>query len=71
MADSLDDHEGERTRDAITNFHGIVKFEINKIFTENEDLPTTGWQNITPIAESTSFAKKLANGNCPLILLLK
>ena len=65
VANSLDDHEGERTMDAITNFHGIVKFEMAKVFTLSENPPISGWSVITPIAESISFPEKLENGKTP------
>lgn len=61
--DSLDDHEGERKRDAIENFHGIVKFEVAKVLTIDDEEPTSGWETITPFQEKTSFTEKLADGS--------
>ena len=70
VATTLDDHEGERTMHAITNFHGVVKFEMAKVFTQSEDVPTTGWITITPIAENASFSEKLKNGKSGYISVL-
>ncbi|XP_053393450.1 uncharacterized protein LOC123562440 isoform X2 [Mercenaria mercenaria] len=61
--DSLDDHEGKRTRDAITNFHGIVEFEWAKVLTKDEDEPKVGWTTVSPLEEQTSFTSKLDDGS--------
>ncbi|XP_053381408.1 uncharacterized protein LOC128549125 isoform X2 [Mercenaria mercenaria] len=61
--DSMDDHEGQRTRDPIQNFHGIVRYEIVKIYTLDDSEPTSGWEVVTPFQEKTSFTEKLADGS--------
>jgi hypothetical protein len=35
---NLTDDEGARTRSAIPNIHGIVKFEINRVYTDNRQV---------------------------------
>ncbi|XP_053373172.1 uncharacterized protein LOC123530914 isoform X1 [Mercenaria mercenaria] len=35
---NLTDDEGARTRNAISNIHGIVKFEINRVFTDDKQI---------------------------------
>ena len=63
VEDALDDYEGELTRNGVTNFHGIVKFEIARVYTLDTNEPTTGWDKIDPLVETYSFRDKLADGN--------
>jgi hypothetical protein len=60
--DSLDDHEGKRQRDAIENFHGVVKFEWAKELTLDEKEPKIGWSLVEPFKEHTTLHLKLADG---------
>ena len=62
VADALDDYEGRLTRNGITNFHGIVKFEVNKVFTLDTDEPSTGWVGVLPLVESISFREHIQDG---------
>ncbi|XP_053393446.1 uncharacterized protein LOC123564849 [Mercenaria mercenaria] len=61
--DSLDDHEGHRTLDPITNYRGIVKFEMAKVYTEDVTEPISDWVVVTPFKEETSFTEKLRDGS--------
>ncbi|KAL3832342.1 hypothetical protein ACJMK2_023994 [Sinanodonta woodiana] len=58
----MDDQEGMRSIQAITNFNGIVRFEVNVDQSDNGSLPETGWKNITPLAENYTFKESLSNG---------
>ncbi|XP_053373171.1 uncharacterized protein LOC128546533 [Mercenaria mercenaria] len=40
---NLTDNEGARTRNAIPNKRGIVKFEINRVLGDDREVPKTGW----------------------------
>ncbi|XP_053373169.1 uncharacterized protein LOC123532025 [Mercenaria mercenaria] len=40
---NLTDNEGARTRSAIPNKHGIVKFEINRVIGDDREVPKKGW----------------------------
>ena len=62
VASALDDYEGSLTRDGVTNFHGIVSFEVNKVFTNDLEEPTTGWKKILPLAEKDSFRNAISDG---------
>ena len=59
----MDDYEGQLTRNGVTNFHGMIKFEIARVYTLDTNEPTTGWDEIHPLAETYSFRDKLADGN--------
>ncbi|KAH3716767.1 hypothetical protein DPMN_059496, partial [Dreissena polymorpha] len=59
---SLDDNEEPRTRLAIENFHGIVKYEIAFVSTGEVREPTTGWHQI-PLKESFSAQRPLVDGD--------
>ncbi|XP_052796107.1 uncharacterized protein LOC128228685 isoform X2 [Mya arenaria] len=62
VADTLDDDEGERTREAITNYHGIIKFEVAYVQSPSEEVPTTGW-TVIPLQESISTQRILEDGD--------
>ncbi|WAQ93645.1 hypothetical protein MAR_006116 [Mya arenaria] len=62
VAASLDDKEGKRTRAAIPNFHGIVKYEVVYDQSASEEVPTRGWSEIT-LQESTSTLRTLQDGD--------
>ncbi|WAQ93662.1 hypothetical protein MAR_006133, partial [Mya arenaria] len=62
VADSLDDDEGKRTREAIANYHGIVKFEVAYAQSASEEVPTMGWSDI-PLQESVSTQRILEDGD--------
>lgn len=66
VSNDLDDNDGKRTRVAIQNYHGIVKFELGKEFTLSEAEPMY-WETVQPFTESTSFKAKLADGMSLLI----
>ena len=62
MAKSLDDYEGNLTREGIKNFLGIVKFEINIDFTLNTEEPDKNWKEIQPLAETTTVTERTEEG---------
>ncbi|KAH3847123.1 hypothetical protein DPMN_089438 [Dreissena polymorpha] len=62
VADALDDNVEPRTRKAIPNFHGIVKYEIVWQPTVDKNEPTSGWQLI-PLKESYSAQRALEDGS--------
>ncbi|XP_052806968.1 uncharacterized protein LOC128236139 [Mya arenaria] len=62
VADALDDDEGERTRKAIPNYHGIIRFEVAYEQSASEEVPTTGWSNIT-LQERISTKRILEDGD--------
>ncbi|XP_052799359.1 uncharacterized protein LOC128230970 [Mya arenaria] len=62
VADTLDDDEGKRTRKAITNYHGIIKFEVAYDPSPSEEVPTTGW-TVIPLQESISTQRILEDGD--------
>ncbi|KAH3716748.1 hypothetical protein DPMN_059477 [Dreissena polymorpha] len=51
-----------RTRQEITNIHGIVKFEVSLQTTIDPTEPTSGWEPI-PLNESISAQRALADGD--------
>ncbi|WAQ93664.1 TIE2-like protein [Mya arenaria] len=61
VSDSLDDDEGERTRQAIPNYHGIVQFEVAYEQSASEEVPT-GW-SVVGLHERTSSQRTLENGD--------
>ena len=62
VADTLDDSEGNLTRDGIENYHGIIKFEINKVFTLDTAVPETGWVEVEPFKEITTVTERIEEG---------
>ncbi|XP_052246346.1 uncharacterized protein LOC127855047 [Dreissena polymorpha] len=62
VADVLDDNVEPRTRKAISNFHGIVKYEIFWGSTVDTREPTSGWE-IIPLKESFTATRILADGD--------
>ena len=58
----MDDYEGQLTRNGITNFHGIVKFEVRPVYTLDTDVPPDGWITISPLAETYAFTRRIADG---------
>ncbi|KAL4222693.1 hypothetical protein ACF0H5_018734 [Mactra antiquata] len=62
VASYWDDNEGNRTKSAIQNYHGIVKFEIAKGYTSDDTQPQTAWTVLDPFAEETSFEETLTDG---------
>ena len=62
MARGLDDYEGTLTRNGIRNVHGIVKFEVNKVFHSVPGVPTAGWEDISPLAENVTFRTHIVDG---------
>ncbi|XP_060601820.1 uncharacterized protein LOC132755046 [Ruditapes philippinarum] len=63
VQDSLDDNEGNRTLDAIENYHGIVKFEVATVLSIDDEEPKSTWKNLEPFQEKTSFQLKLQEGS--------
>ncbi|WAQ93658.1 FER-like protein [Mya arenaria] len=62
VADSLDDDKGDRSRQAIPNYHGIVKFEVAYDQSVSEEMPTAGWSKIT-LQERISTQRILVDGD--------
>ncbi|XP_052800641.1 uncharacterized protein LOC128231640 [Mya arenaria] len=62
VADSLDDNEGKRTRQAIPNYHGIVKYEVVYDQSALEQAPTIGWLEVD-LSEQTSTQRILVDGD--------
>ena len=63
VADVLDDNEGGRSRTAITNYRGIVKFEVNWDQSVSEQVPTTGWEDLNPLNDEVSKQTPLVDGD--------
>ncbi|WAR10296.1 hypothetical protein MAR_035372 [Mya arenaria] len=59
---AIDDNEGDRTLKAIPNKHGLVKFELNRVFTNDRQIPVSKWEQI-PLEESYVFWEQLDDGN--------
>ncbi|WAR10657.1 FGFR1-like protein [Mya arenaria] len=59
---ALDDNEGERTLKAIPNKHGIVKFELNRVYTDDKQIPVSKWEQI-PLEESYVILEHLDDGS--------
>lgn len=57
----MDDYEGRLTRNGIENFHGIVQFEVNKVYTLDAEVPVSGWENIL-LAENHTFSVNMKDG---------
>lgn len=62
VENALDDYEGQLSRDGTTNFHGVIKFEIARVYTLDTNKPLTGWELVDPLAETYTFRDKLADG---------
>ena len=63
VIDLLDDNRGNRTRSAIDNRHGIVKYEYAVVTTTDSSEPAVGWQEISGLDETVTFKEMLVNGN--------
>ncbi|XP_060583179.1 uncharacterized protein LOC132739481 isoform X2 [Ruditapes philippinarum] len=63
VQDSLDDNEGNRTLDAIENYHGIVKFEVATVLSIDDEEPKSTWKILYPFQEKTSIQLKLQEGS--------
>ena len=63
VADKLDDNEGGRSRTAIRNYRGIVKFEVNWEHSVSEQVPTRGWENVNPLNDEVSKQTPLVEGD--------
>ena len=63
VSDALDDNEGNRTKNPIENFQGIVKYEV--VFDQSVNLvePTTGWVELKPMKEEFTTEKPLVDGD--------
>ncbi|XP_052812485.1 uncharacterized protein LOC128240040 [Mya arenaria] len=59
---ALDDKEGDRTLKAIRNKHGIVKFELNRVYTDDKKIPVTEWEPL-PLEESYVISEHLDDGS--------
>ncbi|WAR10652.1 hypothetical protein MAR_035728, partial [Mya arenaria] len=59
---ALDDNEGERTLNAIKNKHGIVKFELNRVYTDDKQIPAVKWEPL-PLEESYVILEHLDDGS--------
>ncbi|XP_052278483.1 LOW QUALITY PROTEIN: uncharacterized protein LOC127876968 [Dreissena polymorpha] len=59
---AIDDNDGARTRAAIANKHGIVKFEVKRVYTDDKQIPTFGWTEI-PLTEQYTFSEVIADGS--------
>ena len=57
----MDDYEGNLTRNGIENFHGIVQFEVRKVYTHDTEVPVAGWEDIS-LAENHTFSVNLRDG---------
>ncbi|XP_060598180.1 uncharacterized protein LOC132751968 isoform X3 [Ruditapes philippinarum] len=60
---SLDDMEGERTRDPIANIHGIVKFEYQYTRDIGSQIPGAVWTKVEPISETTTIREQMSSGD--------
>ncbi|KAK3603163.1 hypothetical protein CHS0354_042996 [Potamilus streckersoni] len=58
----LDDEEGSRSINEITNLNGIVRFEVNEDFADSATLPIANWKDVSPFAENYTFQAKLFSG---------
>ena len=63
MDPSLDDNDGSRTRKPVTNYHGIVEFEVMWDPSASTTEPTSGWQVLNPLKEESSVEIALVDGN--------
>ncbi|XP_060570888.1 angiopoietin-1 receptor-like [Ruditapes philippinarum] len=63
VPDSLDDNEGNRTLEAIENFHGIVKFEVATVLSIDDEEPKSTWKILETFQEKTSIKLKLQEGS--------
>ncbi|WAR10285.1 hypothetical protein MAR_035361, partial [Mya arenaria] len=59
---AIDDNEGDRTLKAIPNKHGLVKFELNRVFTDDRQIPASNWKPI-PLEESYVITEQLDDGS--------
>ncbi|XP_052814816.1 uncharacterized protein LOC128241772 [Mya arenaria] len=58
---AIDDNEGDRTLKAIPSKHGLVKFELSRVYTDDKEIPTK-WEPI-PLEESYVIFEKLNDGS--------
>jgi len=63
VTDKLDDNEGGRSRTVITNYRGIVKFEVNWDQSVSGQVPTTGWVDVNPLNDEVSAQRALVDGD--------
>ena len=63
VAEALDDNEGGRSRTAIKNYRGIVKFEVNWDQSVSITIPTTGWVDVNPLNDEVSAQRPLVDGD--------
>ncbi|XP_052812776.1 uncharacterized protein LOC128240261 isoform X2 [Mya arenaria] len=59
---AIDDNEGDRTLKEIPNKHGLVKFELNRVFTDDRQIPLLNWEHI-PLEESYVITEQLDDGS--------
>ncbi|XP_052280020.1 uncharacterized protein LOC127877806 [Dreissena polymorpha] len=59
---ALDDNDGSRTRASIANKHGVVKFEVMRVYTDDKQIPASGWTEI-PLTEQYTFSEVIADGS--------
>ncbi|XP_052782551.1 uncharacterized protein LOC128218858 [Mya arenaria] len=59
---AIDDNDGDRTLAAIPNKHGIVKFELNRVYTDDKEIPKTPWTNL-PLEENYVVTESLDDGS--------
>ncbi|KAK3603157.1 hypothetical protein CHS0354_042990 [Potamilus streckersoni] len=55
----LDDQEGMRSISQITNFNGIVRFEVYLDVKNSLNLPNDTWKAVSPLAENFTFQESL------------
>ncbi|KAK3600799.1 hypothetical protein CHS0354_020476 [Potamilus streckersoni] len=58
----FDDNEGERTIEEKPNKNGIVRFEVNAIYSDSTDEPTNGWIDVNGLSEKYAFREVLKDG---------
>ncbi|XP_052812774.1 uncharacterized protein LOC128240260 isoform X2 [Mya arenaria] len=59
---AMDDEEGDRTMKAIPNKRGLVKFELNRIYTDDKEIPVSKWEKL-PLEESYVIMEHLNDGS--------
>ncbi|KAL3832082.1 hypothetical protein ACJMK2_023760 [Sinanodonta woodiana] len=58
----FDDNEGQRTIQEKPNKNGIVRFEVNAVYSDNTNEPTIGWIEVNGLSENYTFSEVLRDG---------
>ncbi|WAR10301.1 hypothetical protein MAR_035377, partial [Mya arenaria] len=59
---AMDDEDGDRSVKAIPNKRGLVKFELNRVYTDDKQIPVSKWEPI-PLEESYVILEHLTDGS--------